>query len=195
MIIFLDPGHGETTPGKRSPDGKLREYKYCREIANNVKDELTKLGYEVHLTVEDNSDMPLSKRCKIINDCCTKVGNQNVILVSIHCNAAGSGAQWMNAKGWSVFVSNNSSTKSIQLAKCLYEQANKESLKLRPYSATQSYWKQNLAMCRDTHCPAILVENLFQDNKEDVAYLLSDIGKKTITNIHVNGILEYLKIV
>lgn len=26
MKILIDNGHGENTPGKRSPDGKLREY-------------------------------------------------------------------------------------------------------------------------------------------------------------------------
>ncbi len=40
MIILLDAGHGESTPGKRSLDGRLREYKYCREIANEVKNQL-----------------------------------------------------------------------------------------------------------------------------------------------------------
>lgn len=29
MKILLDNGHGENTPGKRSPDGKLREYLYA----------------------------------------------------------------------------------------------------------------------------------------------------------------------
>ena len=33
MIVLIDNGHGIDTPGKRSPDGKLREYKYCRQIA------------------------------------------------------------------------------------------------------------------------------------------------------------------
>ena len=31
-IILLDNGHGENTLGKRSPDGKLKEYAYAREI-------------------------------------------------------------------------------------------------------------------------------------------------------------------
>ena len=37
MIIILDPGHGIDTPGKRSPDNRLLEYKYCREIVNEIK--------------------------------------------------------------------------------------------------------------------------------------------------------------
>ena len=30
--ILLDNGHGENTPGKKSPDGSLKEYAYARDI-------------------------------------------------------------------------------------------------------------------------------------------------------------------
>ncbi len=46
---------------------------------------------------------------------------------------------------------------------------------------------------KHTKCPAVLTENLFQDNREDVAYLLSETGKKTIIGLHVNGILNFIK--
>lgn len=193
MIILLDAGHGESTPGKRSPDGRLREYKYCREIANEVKNQLTSKGFQVELVVSDNTDIPLMERCRIVNQYCDKYGKTNTVLVSIHCNAAGSGADWMNAKGWSVFISNNSSSKSKKLAECLFNAAQDENLALRKYSQTQVYWKQNLAICRETYCPAVLTENLFQDNKEDVEFLLSEKGRESIVRLHVNGILNYIK--
>lgn len=193
MIILLDAGHGESTPGKRSPDGKLREYKYCREIANEVKNQLLNKGFQVELVVTDDTDVPLMERCRIVNQYCDKYGKANTVLVSIHCNAAGSGIDWMNAKGWSVFISNNSSSKSKKLAECLFNAAQDENLALRKYSQTQVYWKQNLAICRETYCPAVLTENLFQDNKEDVEFLLSEKGKESIVRLHVNGILNYIK--
>ena len=193
MIVLLDAGHGESTPGKRSPDGKLREYKYCRDIAKEVQKQLTEKGIKTELIVNDDSDMSLSQRCKLANQYCVKYGKTNTLLVSIHCNAAGNGSDWMKAKGWSVFVSNNGSEKSTKLAECLFNAAKKEGLTLRRFSQTQSYWIQNLAMCRDTNCPAVLTENLFQDNKEDVDYLLSDKGKLTIAKLHTEGILDYIK--
>lgn len=70
MIILLDAGHGESTPGKRSPDGRLREYKYCREIANEVKKQLTDKGFDVELVVTDEVDVPLMQRCRIVNQYC-----------------------------------------------------------------------------------------------------------------------------
>ena len=40
MIVILDNGHGSNTPGKRSPNGVLREYAYTREIARLIKEKL-----------------------------------------------------------------------------------------------------------------------------------------------------------
>lgn len=40
MKILIDNGHGEETPGKRSPDGLFREYKYARQIAEEVVKQL-----------------------------------------------------------------------------------------------------------------------------------------------------------
>lgn len=112
MKILLDNGHGENTPGKRSPDGKLREYLYAREIASMVYDELYNRDYDVELLVPETTDISLSERCKRANKFAKELGNKNVLLVSIHCNAAGNGSAWMGAKGWSVFVSNNASSNS-----------------------------------------------------------------------------------
>lgn len=192
MTIILDPGHGESTPGKRSPDEKLREYKYCREIVAEIKNQLETKGFKVETTVNTDEDIPLMKRCKIVNQFCIEYGRQNTFLVSIHCNAAGDGTNWLNARGWSVFIANNESKDSKKLAELLIKSAEDQNLKVRKYSPIQPYWKQNLAICRETKCPAVLTENLFMDNKEDVEFLLSDKGKKTIVDLHINGILDYI---
>ena len=36
MLILIDNGHGCNTAGKRSPDGRLLEYQYAREIAKRA---------------------------------------------------------------------------------------------------------------------------------------------------------------
>lgn len=36
MRILIDNGHGKETPGKCSPDGRLKEYAYTREIADRL---------------------------------------------------------------------------------------------------------------------------------------------------------------
>lgn len=193
MIIILDAGHGVDTQGKRSPDGSLLEYKYCREIRDLLCDALEALNYTVVYTTFSDYDVSLKNRCRTVNQFCDTFGKDNCLLVSIHCNAAGFGDKWMNASGWSVYISNNASKNSKLLANCLFDSAKKYNLKTRQPEPNQKYWTQSLAMCRDTKCPAVLTENLFQDNKKDVAYLLSDEGKKTIVNLHIDGIVKYLQ--
>ncbi len=48
MKVLLDNGHGDPpiTGGKHSPDNRLKEYVYCREIAQRVSRELTLRGID-----------------------------------------------------------------------------------------------------------------------------------------------------
>lgn len=188
MLILIDNGHGKDTPGKQSPDRRLKEYAYTREIARLVVNELKSKGYNAELLVTEETDVPLAERCRRANE----YNADNTILVSIHCNAAGAGTQWLNARGWSVFVSNNASKNSKKLATYLADAAKNNGLSVRYQQPNIGYWVQNLAICRDTKCPAVLTENLFMDNREDVEYLLSDEGKRTIAKIHIDGIINYI---
>ena len=192
MKILIDNGHGEDTAGKRSPDGRLREYKYAREIAARLEDELAARGYDAARIVTEEEDIPLNERVSRVNAVCNEAGTSNVILVSIHCNAAGDGSEWLSARGWGAYVAPNASAASKQLALRLIDAAAAQGLTVRKYSPAEPYWTQNLAICRDTKCPAVLTENLFQDNLEDVDYLLSDEGKQTITALHVEGIINHI---
>ena len=193
MVILADPGHGIDTAGKRSPDGRLREYKYAREIAAEVVKRLKSMDYNAQQLVTEENDISLSTRCKRVNDICKHFGASNVLVVSVHCNAAGADGKWHDARGWQACVSLNASAKSKQLASYLFDAAQAQGLKMRSPKPGQKWWAQNLAICRDTNCPAVLTENLFQDNKQDVEYLLSDKGREAIINLHVNGIINYIK--
>jgi N-acetylmuramoyl-L-alanine amidase len=110
----------------------------------------------------------------------------------VHCNAAGNDGKWHNASGWSIYIAQNASSNSKRLAKLIYEEAEKLGLKGNRFVPKEKYWVQSLAMCRDTNCPAVLTENMFQDNKEDVKFLLSDEGKKKIVEAHVKGVIKYI---
>ena len=64
MRILLDNGHGENTPGKRSPvwpDGtQLYEYEFNRDIARRVHNALRGRGVDCELLVRENVDVPVS---------------------------------------------------------------------------------------------------------------------------------------
>lgn len=188
MKILIDNGHGRETAGKRSPDGRLLEWAYAREIAARLEESLGRMGYDAERIVPEEEDVSLTERCRRAN----RHGPKGALLVSIHCNAAGADGKWHGAHGWSAYVSRNASVESKALARCLIGAAKGQGLSVREYSPAAPYWTQDLAICRDTRCPAVLTENLFQDNREDVGYLLSEEGKRAIVALHVEGIERYL---
>lgn len=190
--ILIDNGHGNNTPGKRSPDGRLLEWKYTREIAKEVVKRLKSQGYDAELIVPEDTDISLSQRIARVNEWCNKLGASNVVFISIHVNAAGNGS-WYNARGWSGWVAPNASAKSKDLAKILYSYAEKYGLQGNRAVSADKYWVGNFTVIKNTKCPAVLTENMFQDNKEDVDFLLSEEGKNKIVELHVNGLKDYVK--
>ena len=194
MLILIDNGHGHNTPGKRSPDGKFLEYAYNREIATRIVADLTDRGYNAQLLVPETEDIPLTERVRRINAHCNTLGKSNVILISIHVNAAGNGSKWLNATGWSCYTSKGQTT-SDRIAECFYEAAKKNFPDRRirtDYSDNDPDWEENFYILRHSLCPAILTENFFMDNHSDLEYLQSRAGKQAIVDTHVEGITEYL---
>lgn len=195
MKVLIDNGHGSNTPGKRSPDGELLEYAYTREIASLVRCGLQREGIDAQLLVREEIDVPLSERVSRVNEYCKELGKSNVVLVSIHCNAAGDGTEWMSAHGWEVYTSPGK-TKADRLADCIYNAASlwlPETTKFRTDFVDGDPDKESrFYILQHTKCPAVLTENLFMDNKADCRYLLSLVGKATIAKIHVEGIKSYI---
>ena len=191
--IILDNGHGVNTCGKSSPDGKLKEYAWSREIVNKIASLLRERGFDAHILVPEPEDIPLKTRVNRVNKLCRETGSASkCVLVSVHVNAAGNGLRWLNPHGWSVFVGMNASENSKRLGNIMASTASAEGLYVRKQKPNQGYWQQSLAMVRDTLCPAVLTENLFMDNQEDCAFLLSPKGKKTIVRLHVDALSEYV---
>ena len=196
-VVILGTAHGSNVAGKRSPDGKFREYKFSRDVIKEIKPQLEKMGYTVFVDIMDDvvptpQGTELAKRVRIVNDYCKKYGTKNCVYVSIHNNAAGHG-DWLNASGFSVFVSPNASDNSKKLAKLFTSNAIRDDLCGNRSIPSKKYWDGNFYVLRNTYCPAVLTENLFQDNKKDVDFLMSDKGKQTIVDLHVKTINEYFK--
>lgn len=196
MKILIDNGHGDNTPGKRSPDGLFREYKYTREIAEAVVCRLRRKGYEADLLVPELYDVKLLERVHRVNVKCQSNGASNVLLVSIHCNAAGNGREWMCGRGWEAWTSSGQ-TEGDKLANCLYESAFESfpiGTSIRADWGDGDFDKENqFTILSKTLCPAVLTENFFMDNKADVEFLNSAEGKEAIIRCHVEGIIKYIE--
>ena len=193
MKILIDNGHGVGTKGKCSPDRRLLEYAYAREIARRLEKTLKTRGYDAERIVTEESDILLDERCRRVNDVCKSLGTDNVILISVHCNAAGSDGKWHTGHGWEAWTSVGN-TKADTLATHLYAAAERMGFKTRKDMTDGDPDKEgHLYILKHTLCPAVLTENLFQDNREDVEYLLSEGGKQSIVKLHVDGVESYIK--
>lgn len=206
IMVLLDNGHGINTPGKRSPDAAknitgsafyLREYAWTREVAKICESMLKMRGYDCEILVPEEHDVPLATRASRVNAWCKKMGKDKVILVSIHNNAAGDGSRWMSARGWAAYTTKGV-TKADYLAECLYSAAASVfhyPQKIRKYKDKylERDWEENFYILTKTSCPAVLVENFFQDNRDDVKYLNSENGKIECARVIVDGIDKYAK--
>lgn len=194
MLILIDPGHGIDTPGKRSPDGKFMEYLWNRQIADLLLDRFVIMGIDASLVVTETNDISLATRVQRVNRICSKVGASNVILLSIHSNAAGDGSKWMSAQGWSCYTSKGE-TKSDMIAECLYDafEAEFAGKKIRKdMSDGDRDWEENFYVLQKSKCPAVLLENFFYDNRDECAWLLKDETKERIADAIVKGITQYI---
>ena len=195
MKVLIDPGHGIDTPGKRSPDGLFREYLWNRKVADLILEGLVSAGVDASLVVTETNDVTLRNRVNRVNTICNRVGASNVLLVSVHANAAGNGSAWMNAKGWSCYTSRGK-TKSDQVAECLYDAFEEEfqDRKIRKdISDGDRDWEENFYVLEKSKCPAVLLENFFYDNREECAWMLQEETKRRIASAAVKGIIKYIK--
>ena len=190
--VLLDNGHGIDTAGKRSPDGKLREYDWNRKTANVTLSILKERGVDVELLVPEITDIPLSERSLRANAIAKAFGASNVVYVSVHVNAAGNSHQWMKARGWSVFVYNKPSSKAVMLASSLFDKAAEKGFRMRKPEALKKYWNANFAVLRQTVCPAVLVEHFFMDNRDDCAYPLTEKSVRECAEVLADGIVQYI---
>ena len=195
MKILIDPGHGIDTPGKRSPDGLFLEYLWNRQVADLILEGLVSAGVDASLVVTETNDVTLRNRVNRVNTICNRVGASNVLLVSVHANAAGNGSAWMNARGWSCYTSKGK-TGSDQVAECLYDAFEEEfqDRKIRKdMSDGDRDWEENFYVLQKSKCPAVLLENFFYDNREECAWMLQEETKKRIAGAAVKGIIKYIK--
>ena len=190
-MIILDNGHGIKTKGKRSPvqpDGsQLFEFEFNRDIVRRIAQRLSGMGWRYYVLVPEIEDVPLSERCRRVNDLHRVYPSS--FLVSVHANAGG-------GTGWEVFTSRGQ-TESDKLADIFYKEAQRKlsGFRMRKDTTDGDYDKEaQFYILKHTTCPAVLTENLFMDNPKDLEFIMSESGRKTIAEIHISAILKQMNV-
>lgn len=190
-IILLDNGHGQETPGKRSPiwadDTQLFEWEFNRDMVNRIAAKCDKSGIRCVRIVPESFDVTLAERCERVNRWYKQF--PGCILLSIHANAAGGDAVG-KATGFEVYTSPGE-TKADALATALVEQLQKDfpEIKMRKDMSDGDPDKEaNFYILKHTSCPAILAENLFMDTESDCRLLMADDFREKLAESYVTFI-------
>jgi N-acetylmuramoyl-L-alanine amidase len=189
--IVLDPAHDDLTPGKRSPDGRHREYKWSRMICSELDIVLRALKYNVYFTTSTNDRLPLAGRRKFAEN--LKSDNPKLLL-SIHNNAAGDGSDWKNARGVEIFT-REGVDKADLFADILFDKAKEwfPTIKHR-YASDELYKRDKENKLYMTNSPlywGVLLEWLFQDNKDDLLILENTKFNKALVDCIVDAVEEF----
>lgn len=179
--ILLDAAHGTNIPGKRSPDSSHIEYIWSRKMIKQIEVMLHTAGYEVVNLIPEDIDPKDHLRRIDVN-----TTQARTLLISFHNNAAGCG-KWMNARGYSVWTSRGQ-TNSDKFADILFNKFRSR-LPNVPFRTDMSDgdvdWEEGFNVLVRKPM-AVLIEWLFQDNKDDVK-LLQD---NEINNQFCNAVVE-----
>lgn len=164
VLFVFDPGHGQTDPGCVNAKLGLKEKELTLDIAKRAAAYMTANypGVRVELTrtsdkvFSDNKSKDLSSRAKFANDL------KADYFVSFHINAAG-------GSGFESFVYTEASTRARALQNVIHKKVAQVFTKRGLTDRGQK--SGNLAVVRETHMPAILIEYGFIDNARDTALL------------------------
>ncbi len=183
LVIILDPAHGEDVAGKRSPCGTHLEYEWSRKILGQLYIKLIDHNYRVEYTTISELEPGLSYRRNIASK--IEVNNdQSKLMISLHNNAAGIGTEWMKARGIEIFTTIGE-TKSDKYAKIVYDQLKSDF----PDLTFRGLKESNFAVLKGSNYYAMLIEWLFQDNKEDVELLKNE----TVNNELIESLFKAIE--
>ena len=191
-IFIIDAGHGPNTAGKRCyksfDPNETREYELNSRIAAYVVDLLDIRGH-MGIRVDDvmgNKDIPVSERARKANTYYNAKA-----YISIHHNADPDKVDddGVNdaARGITVFhyPTSEDSERAERMYDILIEETGLRGNRRSPIIGTK-----DLCVIRETRMPALLIENGFMDNKDDVAIILTDLHARLTAKAIVRWCLE-----
>lgn len=192
LIIIMDAAHGVNVAGKQSPAGD-KEYQWSRKVCGMLTGALLRKGFMVHQTVTTDMEPGLSARVRVAN----QYPGDKKLLISLHNNAAGMGDKWMNARGPAIYTSPGQ-TKSDTCATQIWEDLKKNFPELKfnrvDMSDGDADYEEKFTVLMGSKYMAVLLEWLFQDNKEDIELIKNDAMNERLVSSLVESI-EKLEVI
>ena len=170
MLLVKDPGHGGKDPGA-SGNG-LIEADITKQITDGTVKILSNYKVDIKLTP---TGATLSARAAFANQ------SKADFFFSIHVNAGG-------GTGYESYIHPAASEATEAIAKIIH--AEIASFYKQNGFPDRGLKRKNLAVLRETKMPAMLIENLFIDNKKDAEFLKSNLEAiiKAVAGALVKGL-------
>ncbi len=204
FCVYLDAGHGGidsngkyvTAPNKQFEHasgtfhngGWFYEGVWNRKLTDLVAKKLSNLGIQHLIVSHEYLDLSLSYRVKMAN--WYHRNFKKGIFISNHSNASGS----HRARGFEVYTTPGK-TKSDSIAEKHWENVKDllgDTIKMRPDTSDGDHDKEaRFYVIKNTVMPAILVEHLFFDNKDDAKLLMKDLIVEQFAEAQVRTIIDY----
>lgn len=180
LKIIIDAGHGPHTPGKRSPDGQLREFGFNEAVARRLKKNMQNQNVLCIFSHDINRDVPLNERITLANR--MKVD----LFISIHANAFGT--QWNEVNGIETFTWVNARSVTRSFATLIHQEVIKSTGR-----KNRGIKQGNFAVLRETNMPAALVECGFMTNKQEMKLLKEPMYQQQCADGISNGIQRFIE--
>lgn len=199
--ICLDPGHGGKDPGNRV--GSYLEKKYALVLAQEVRDQLKRLGFKVTLTRSKDAFIDLPAR----PDLARRRGAD--LFISLHLNSTEtsrgtvqgaevycltpSGAASTNARGeganGGASVGNRFDDQNMFLA---YQM--QRALTRTLGAEDRGVRRARFAVLRDAAMPAVLIEGGFMSHPQEGNRIFSAAYRKRMATAIADGLLAYKRV-
>ena len=195
MNIILTPAIPGGYQYRQSPNKNLDELTYLNRLTDDIILRLRE-------SVKDTPFITITKLAGPMDQILTRLQTltrttppTSNCLIAVGLNSTRMDGHQHSNKGWRV-ISNPESSQSSTLATALATAAM-QTLGHRATSnqdiATNLAHLNQTPILTATAIPAVLTLNLYQDNRQDAAYLLSSEGRQAIISLHVKGISAYLE--
>lgn len=197
--ICLDPGHGGREPGQKN--GVRLEKTYTLALAEEVRRQLVRAGFQVIMTRESDDTVDLVERAAIAR----RRGAD--LLVSLHFNASPNGGSEasgvevyaltpegarstnasVDAGPWQGAVGNRHDPRNVLLAYHLQRALVRD----LPGTVDRGVRRARFVILRMAEMPAALVELGFMSNPSDARWIYSEAGRRQAAASIVAGIRSY----
>ena len=179
-ILVLDAGHGLSTPGKQTMNGKygiIKEWELNNKVLLYIMEYLKDYVITIYRTDDPTgkTDIDLLERVKR----CNAYGP--VLFISIHHNAGG-------GTGIEVYWHTKGTQEDKKIAEIVAPKLAAET-GLRNRGVKQEEW--TVLTCKAT---AILVEGGFMDTTSDYEYMCTEKGQRAYAKAIADSVIQYLSL-